>query len=154
MVDLVVADIPLGALCLAFLDPYGLHLDFDTLAKLAKRRADLIIFFPDRLDVLRNVETYYFDNSQSNLDRVLGFGVNWREIWRETPRSLRAQRLRELYEAQLKQLGYRHFDHEPIPSSRRPLYKLIFCSKAKVAADIWRRTSLKKRGGQASFDFL
>jgi three-Cys-motif partner protein len=50
----VVKRIPAHALCLAFLDPYGLHLDYETLRALADRRADLVVFFPDRLDILRN----------------------------------------------------------------------------------------------------
>lgn len=50
----IVKEIPQGALSLAFLDPYGLHLEFETLKVLSEKRADLIIFFPDHLDALRN----------------------------------------------------------------------------------------------------
>lgn len=53
-VDEIVGPIPPRALCLAFLDPYGLHLNFETVRALSQRRMDLIIFFPDHVDALRN----------------------------------------------------------------------------------------------------
>jgi three-Cys-motif partner protein len=74
----IAKEIPQGTLSLAFLDPYGLELDFDTLKVLAEKRADLIIFFPDRLDVLRNWKHYYFGDPNSKLDRHLGLDSNWR----------------------------------------------------------------------------
>ena len=68
----IINEIPPRSLSLAFLDPYGLHLDFQTLVIISKRRADLIIFFPDYLDVIRNWVKYYYENQDSNLDRFLG----------------------------------------------------------------------------------
>ena len=55
----IVREIPRRTLTLAFLDPYGLHLDYETLKVLSSIRADLIIFFPDHLDALRNWEYNY-----------------------------------------------------------------------------------------------
>jgi len=81
----IAAEIPPRSLSLAFLDPYGLQLDFSTIELLAGLRADLIIFFPDRLDILRNWKQYYYDNPSSNLDRYLGLGSNWRAILDGTP---------------------------------------------------------------------
>ncbi|MGB7157717.1 MAG: three-Cys-motif partner protein TcmP [Tepidisphaeraceae bacterium] len=68
----VVTALPSNALSLAFLDPHGLHLRFETLRALSARRVDLIIFFPDHLDALRNWENVYQGKPDSNLDRVLG----------------------------------------------------------------------------------
>jgi three-Cys-motif partner protein len=82
----IVGQIPSGTLSLAFLDPYGLHMEFDTLKTLSAVRADLVIFFPDHLDALRNWEHNYFDNPDSNLDKCLGTGANWREKINNTPR--------------------------------------------------------------------
>jgi three-Cys-motif partner protein len=149
----IVAEVPERTLSLVFLDPYSLELDFATVRQLATRRADLIIYFPDKLDIQRNVDAYYFDNPQSNLDRVLGSGVDWRSIRARTPRDRLAGEFRKLYCDQLRRLGYKHFESEPIPSTGRQLYSLIFCSGVKLGADIWRRTSLKKPDGQTSFDF-
>lgn len=143
-----------GALSLAFLDPYGLHLDFETLRILAGRKADLIIFFPDHIDALRNWESNYLDNPESNLDRCLGTGSNWRSIIDKTPRDRLAELLRKLYVDQLRTLGYTEFDYQRIVSTKgHPLYCLIFCSRDKLAAKFWREIAGKEPDGQRTFKF-
>jgi three-Cys-motif partner protein len=149
----IVVGIPGRSLSLAFLDPSGLHLDYETLRSLAARRADLVIFFPDRLDILRNWKMYYWDNPDSNLDRVLGPGAEWRALRESTPRQKWIKAFLELYQNQIGRLGYTFFEYEGIPSGGRRLYWLIFCSRHKVGADIWRRTSLRKPDDQQTFNF-
>lgn len=149
----IMAAIPDRSLSLAFLDPYGLHLEFNTLKTLSAKRADLIIFFPDRLDFLRNTVKYYFENPHSNLDRAMGSGADWRKVWNETPDGRKAEAMRSLYCDQIRTLGYAHFDFEGIPSEGRRLYWLIFCSKHKAGARIWRNTAEKKPSGQRTFTF-
>ena len=149
----VVREIPAKSLCLAFLDPYGLHLDYRTLGCLANVRSDLIIFFPDRLDILRNWKAYYWDNPESNLDAVLGPDSDWRSQILGVPQSKRLGVFIRLYERQIRKLGYRHFEREPIPSEGKRLYWLIFCSRVSLAAEIWRRVAERKRGGQRTMDF-
>ncbi len=147
------ASIPSGALSLAFLDPYGLHLNFETVSILAQMRCDLIIYFPDHVDVLRNWELNYHDNPDSNLDRVLGSGVDWRSIFKNELPSTWVQRLRDAYVKQLQSLGYVSFEYERICAKGLPIYQLIFCSKHQLGADIWRRVAEKKPDGQRTFDF-
>ena len=149
----IIREIPDGALSLAFLDPYGLHLNFETLEILANKRADLIIFFPDHLDALRNWKYNYRDNPNSNLDRVLGTGTDWREKIENIPEDRHAEALKEIYVSQLKTLGYSEFEYERILMKGHPLYLLIFCSNHKVGAKIWRGISGKKADGQRTFDF-
>lgn len=148
----IVRSIPLGSLSLAFLDPYGLHLHFETLRQLSQRRADLIIFFPDHVDALRNWEKVYQGDPDSNLDRVLG--TAWLEPMKARPREHWAQVLRDIYISQIRTLGYSHFDDERISlPNGRFLYRLIFCSRSDAGARIWRRTSETKADGQRTFDF-
>jgi three-Cys-motif partner protein len=143
-----------GALSLAFLDPYGLHLDFETLRILAGRKADLIIFFPDHIDALRNWECNYFDNPDSNLDRCLGTGSNWRSIIDKASPDRRAEVLRSLYVERLRSLGYTEFDYKRIESMKgHPLYCLIFCSGSELAAKLWRGIAEKEPDGQRTFKF-
>ncbi|MEW6249630.1 MAG: three-Cys-motif partner protein TcmP [Planctomycetota bacterium] len=149
----IVQAIPSRALCLAFLDPYGLHLDYATLRLLARIRSDLIIFFPDRLDIDRNWKAYYWGNPESNLDAVLGADSNWRQVVLRASDSRRRQAFLELYRNQIAKLGYRHFEWEPIPSEGMRLYWLIYCSRSSVGARIWRGVSEKKRSGQRSLGF-
>ena len=149
----IVEDIPSKSLSLAFLDPYGLHLEFKTLKKLSDIRADLIISFPDHLDALRNWECNYFKDSNSNLDRCLGSGSDWRSIIDKTPRNRLAEVLRELYVKQIASLGYSEFEYERISMSGHPLYILIFCSRHPLAAKLWRGIARNKPNGQRTFDF-
>lgn len=152
-VDVIVDQIPTNALSLAFLDPFGLHLDYETLRKPAARRADLIIFFPDHLDALRNWEHNYIDKPDSNLDRCLGQGSDWRSIIDTTPRHRLAEVLRKLYVQQIEVLGYEYFDYERISMRNHPLYILIFRTRHEVGAKIWRGISGIKPDGQRTFTF-
>lgn len=149
----IVVGIPPKSLSLAFLDPYGLHLDYRTLEELARIRADLIVYFPDRVDADRNWRAYYCGNPDSNLDRVLGPGVDWRPELAQAPSHRRTERLLRLYQSQISKLGYAEFEWEPIPSSRARLYWLIFCSRHKAGSKIWRAISQKKPDSQQTFDF-
>jgi three-Cys-motif partner protein len=149
----IVRGIPDRALSLAFIDPYGLHLEFETLKILSQKRADLIIFFPDHLDVLRNWKKYYLENPDSNLDRCLGKQADWRALTKKIPPDRLGEKLQELYIQQIKSLGYTEFEYERIYNQNKPLYRLIFCARHKAASKIWRGISGKKHNGQRSFDF-
>ena len=150
----IIEEIPQRTLSLAFLDPYGLHLDYETLQVLSNIRADLIIFFPDHLDALRNWEHNYLNDPDSNLDRCLGPGADWRSFLNEAPVKHRADGLRNLYVDQLRnQLGYTEFEFERISFRNHPLYILILCSRHKLAAKLWRGISGKKPDGQRTFPF-
>lgn len=148
----IVSAIPRGTLSLAFIDPYGLHCNFETLRILARRRIDLILFFPDHLDALRNWRDIYSADRDSNLDRVLGTS-EWRKIFDDSQSSW-ADQLSSLYTRQIGTLGYKHFEFQRIFSgSGRMLYKLIFCSAHQAGAKIWQGISAKDAGGQMSMQW-
>ncbi len=150
-VNKIVGSIPPHSLSLAFLDPFGLHLHLDTIRALAQCRCDLILFFPDHLDALRNWNEYYFNPQDSNLDCVLGTTL-WREKLSESNNDAHAQILRQIYESQLRTLGYEHFDYERINrDDGRSLYLLVFCSRSKAGGVIWHGIAKRKRGGQDDF---
>lgn len=148
----VVALLPPRALTLAFLDPWGLHLHFETLRSLSQRRVDLIIFFPDHMDALRNWKIYR-GKTDSNLDQVVGTAA-WYDAIKSHPRDQWADALTRFYIDQIRTLGYRYFNHERITRhDGRRLYRLIFCSRHERGGEIWRRVALRKPGGQQTFDF-
>ena len=148
LVGQIISEIPTDALTLAFLDPHGLHLEFDTVKTLSDRRADLIIFFPDHLDALRNWEYVYKETPDSNLTKVLGRD-NWLEIMSEVSNDRWAEVLQNMYIEQIASLGYRFFEDERIAMPNgRFLYKLIFCTRHELAAKLWRGTSKRHRDGQ------
>ncbi len=151
----IVADVPMGGLSLAFLDPYGLHLKLSTLRVLCRRRTDLVIFFPDRMDALRNWAAYYFDNPDSNLDNCLGADVDWRSRLGGCLPEKRGEVLRDLYKSQIQsQLNCPYVDFERIKTIKgAPLYYLIFCSRHQFGLKLWQGTSRKKPNGQSTFSF-
>lgn len=152
-IDDIVRAVPARTLSLAFLDPYGLHLEFETISKLSDIRADLIIFFPDRIDALRNWERHYLKDPDSNLDRCLGSGADWRAILDGTPRNHWAEALRKLYVEQIRSLGYTQFRYQRIKAKGRPLCVLILCSRSKIAARLWGGISSKEPDGQRMLPF-
>lgn len=151
-VEEIIDRIPQRALALAFLDPYGLHLDFTTVVALSRRRVDLVIYFPDHVDALRNWKMYEA-KPNSNLDRFLGEGVDWLSVFKAANPDSRAEVFRNLYVQQLKRLGYKHFEPERILAKRHPVYLLVFASKSAVGRDIWRRVATMKPDQQRGFDF-
>ncbi|MCI0365285.1 MAG: three-Cys-motif partner protein TcmP [Phycisphaerales bacterium] len=152
-IDEIVQALPIGSLSLAFLDPYGLHLNLETLKRLALRRTDWIIFFPDHLDALRNWRNVYAGKPDSNLNQVLGT-PDWHEAFMSSPRDSWPAILRNIYEEQIRNLGYEFVDYERITfRGGKPLYLLIFCCQHERGAEIWRNVTRKKASGQKTFDF-
>jgi three-Cys-motif partner protein len=153
----IIKEIPRGALTLAFLDPTGLHANIDTFKTLASTgRVDLLILFPDAIDVLRNVEAY-LPQLDSNLDRVLGVDSGWREKWLALggAEGRKARQLFALlYKEQLKKhANYVVFGDEVISGPKGPLYRLVFASKSQMGLDFWQKVTKKDVGGQRRLDF-
>ena len=145
--------IPQRALTLAFLDPTGLHLHFDCVAKLARcGRVDLLILFPDRIDIIRN-EKLYFEQDESNLDRFMGAGSNWREE-RDSGVLSGSSSVSKFYvtcyKRQLETLGYKYSDDIPIRDRSRNqlLYRLVYATKHQRGLDFWRKSLRKQLSGQ------
>ncbi len=140
------------ALCMTFVDPFGLHFDFDTARAIATRRSDLLVLFADSMDALRNWSAYYNENPNSSLDRFMGES-GWRTLL-DKPKQKAAQELRSRYREQLKKIGYEYFREVPVANANdRDIYTLLFASRAKIAVQIWDKLSLKDEFGQQSLRF-
>ena len=153
----IVKEIPHGALTLAFLDPTGLHARMDTICKLSSAgRVDLLILFPDAIDVLRNVDAY-FSQPESSLDQVLGADSNWRDEWKALGGAdgSKARRLFvTLYKRQLeKHANYKVFGEAVIKGPNGPLYRLVFASKHERGLEFWEKVTKKELGGQMLMDY-
>lgn len=147
----IVKSLPQKSLSLAFLDPFGLHLHLSTIKVLATRRVDLIIFFPDYLDAVRNWKKYYKDKLHSNPDDVFGPSADWRGLLESTPENKIAEALRDLYVEQIRMIGYTKFAYERISARGTPLYLLIFCSHHRAGLIIWENISRTKPDGQRTW---
>ncbi|MBC8289798.1 MAG: three-Cys-motif partner protein TcmP [Planctomycetes bacterium] len=152
-IDVIVEKIPDGALTLAFLDPTGLHLHFTTVRKLSNHGpVDLLILFPDAVDILRNADHLYFDQPDSNLDLVLGQTSDWRNR-KQALGSSDGAKLRQLfadiYRDQLQaNAGYNFFAEEVISGRTGPLYRLVYATKHERGLDFWEKSVKKELSGQ------
>lgn len=152
-VDDIISALPKRALSIAFLDPYGLHLRFDTVRSLSNGRVDLVIYFPISVDAKRNWFKYYRETPDSNLDRFLGIEKQWLPRLEAAGPHSYSDVLRDVFYEQLKTLGYEHFDSKEVPQTGRSFYSLIFATKHKTGLDIWKRVHRVERGGQRTLGF-
>lgn len=138
----VAAALPDKSLTVAFVDPFSLDIHFQTIAALATARPiDLLILFADDMDLVRNVEEYYYPRLGGKLDLFLGPDSCWRDKWdhlqvRDAPHV--RQLFSEIYLEQLKRLGYIHTETIQIPRTGRPLYRLIYASKHPLGLKFWQ----------------
>jgi len=115
---------------------------------LSQYRADLIIFFPDYIDALRN-----WERDRDRIDRSLGT-EKWHEEFGKNPPDHRADILNKIYIKQIESLGYPHYSSIRIARSEGQfLYKLIFFSKHKLGVDLWEKVSHKEADGQRQFEW-
>jgi three-Cys-motif partner protein len=144
---------------LAFLDPDGLQLHWDTVAALAQvSRMDLIIHYP-QMALTRNMLKEYKVSKQTKIDLFFG-GREWRGIYegyrRKEARFIH-RKLMDLYREKLLKLGYQEVlrddevGDEPLirnAEKNAPLYRLLFASKHPLGHNFWRKVVSRDVHGQ------
>ena len=160
--DLITDEIPAQSLTLAFADPTGLDLHFDTVRTLTagRRRVDLIIVYPERMALKRNIKKFLKTKKENPLDRWIG-DTGWREEYEGTLRqsgdAKAVRAILEYYRRKLKGLGYRYFrSGEEITvrtSERLPLYLLLFASKHSLGHELWAKIGAIGPNGQTKLKF-
>lgn len=132
---------------LAFLDPTGLQMHWDTIVALARHRAgprrmELLILYPYDMAIdrwLSNVRIHpaltRFFGSDSGWELQLAESRRLRES-----RDQRRDRFVRFYCARLRQLGYQYVDeYGPLHDEHnRPLYNVVFASDHPVGAKIMK----------------
>ena len=101
---------------------------------------------------MRNADHYYFNQPESNLDRVLGPDSDWRrkkvDLANADASALR-QLFASIYEDQLRNLaGYEYFANEVICGPAGPLYRLVYATKHFRGLDFWNKSVKKELSGQ------
>lgn len=132
---------------LVVLDPRAFQISFDSIKELtADLRIDLIIIFMTGF-----VRRFISQASYADvLDRFMGTD-EWRRlapgIEREEPFTYRA--LLDLYEEQLKSIGYTTFDDRSQARNRvgANIYHIVFASKHKRGGEFWEKISLRDESG-------
>jgi three-Cys-motif partner protein len=145
------------SLNLAFLDPDGLELEWNTVATLAKvNRMDLIIHYSQG-GLTRNLSKFFEFRGETLIDRFFG-DTEWRKIYvshRDKTEGVHRY-LIDHYKEKLQDLGYKEIKEEgwtePLMRNRRhaPLYRLLFASKHERGNEFWKIVAQKDLYGQKS----
>ncbi|HTX92085.1 MAG TPA: three-Cys-motif partner protein TcmP [Anaerolineales bacterium] len=143
------------SLNLAFLDPDGLELEWQTVATLASvNRMDLIIHYSQG-GLTRNLSKFFAAEGETLIDRFFG-DTEWREIYahhRDKPEGVHRY-LIDHYKEKLQSLGYKEIKEEgwtePLLRNRRrvPLYRLLFASKHELGNEFWKTVTERDMYGQ------
>lgn len=146
---------------LAFLDPSGLELCWDTIKTLSEaNRMDMIIYYPE-MGLNRYMNQAYQKAGNTIIDKFFG-SQKWRDIyWRgkeQGASNTRIQReLMNYYQSRLTQLGYLQappWEISPEPSMRTSgtkgssMYRLLFASKNKLGVHLWDEIKKRDISGQ------
>jgi three-Cys-motif partner protein len=136
----------------AFVDPPGIQFDFETLRRLSKcARMDLLINFPLGMNIKRQFKHQLQKGPEDEVDFDRYFGTSqWRDLCDESP-SMRVigQRLLQLYEEQLRTLGYAYVGDEHAVKNRGvSLYMLVFASKNPRGKEFWEKVTEIGPSGQ------
>lgn len=146
------------SLNLAFLDPYGLELRWNTVSQLAAiSRMDLIIHYP-QMGLTRSMPLAVDKPGVSDADQFFG-GMEWRKIYqayRRREQGFIHRQLMDHYKRKLSDLGYQETFRddevglEPLMVSERlvPLYRLLFASKHPLGMKFWREVTTRNARGQ------
>jgi three-Cys-motif partner protein len=151
-----------SSLNLAFLDPDGLELHWDTVATLARPYTmDLIIHYPQG-GLNRYMKQAFETNGQTRVDRFFG-GGEWRDIYdkcqnRQTSVGIH-RLLMDHYKEKLRGLGYKEAlrddevggEDEPLVRNAKrktPLYRLLFASKHPLGHEFWQKVTRRDVHGQ------
>jgi len=149
-----------SSLNLAFLDPDGLELEWNTVETLARvNKMDLIIYY-SQFGLNLNLKNCYQTKNETTIDRFFG-DAEWRKIfekWKLKDSIAGIHRdLIDYYKSKLHALGYVDIVEpetgvEPLmrtSKTKAPLYRLLFASKNKLGHDFWKTVTRKDVWGQS-----
>jgi three-Cys-motif partner protein len=146
------------SLNLAFLDPEGFELQWETVATLAGiKRMDLIINYP-QMGLNRLMPNVLDSSGPSPVDFFFG-STDWRKVYEKMRNRPGLHRmLIDHYKEKLYQLGYKQVlrddevGDEPLMRNAErnaPLYRLLFASKHPRGNDFWQKVTRRDVHGQA-----
>lgn len=148
-----------SSLNLAFLDPAGLDLAWDTVATLAQPYSmDLIIFYPQNA-LTRNIERLVASDAPNKADRFFG-DRDWRSVYlRHRGKNIGYvhRELMDYYKKRLVELDYSEVlrddetGDEPLMRNAKknaPLYRLLFASKHPLGNKFWHDVTRRDVHGQ------
>jgi three-Cys-motif partner protein len=158
LIDDVLQRISNRTLALAFIDPEGFEVDFQTLAKLGKKRIDLLYLCASGIGVRRNLKNA-LGVANSRLDKWWG-GRDWRDLpaarwaagkFSEEPAEKVLQSFVSAFRKKVGDAGFQFQDDEVLPFSNTKnaqMYHLLFFSHDRAGLTIWKNIKRIAPGGQ------
>ncbi|MGB8981250.1 MAG: three-Cys-motif partner protein TcmP [Anaerolineales bacterium] len=145
------------SLNLAFLDPEGFDLEWNTVAELATvKKMDLIIHYSQQ-GIKRMADRALVSEKPTAIDRFFG-DLEWRRVYESCRDDLTGvhRTLIDYYKSKLKVLGYLEIREdeeiwaEPLMRNRKnsPLYRLLFVSKNPLGVKFWKDVTRVGADGQ------
>lgn len=154
VIDDVLRLLPADHLTLAFIDPTGLQIQFDTIRRLVhNRKVDLLMTIQFGMGIQMNLPQYI----KSQGDALNGFLGNseWRKDVDEGGTLFHAgRRILDRYMAQLRALGYLDAkDWEIVRNDKNMLlYFVIMASRHALGSKFWREVTKIAPSGQRRFN--
>ena len=154
----VVKDLTPRTLTLAFLDPVGLEVEFETLRVLSRHRVDIVYLFPSGIGLKRNIKQFVRSEA-AKMERFWG-GVEWRDLplarrsagqrVSTEEASIAGQWVGAFAQKVRAELGMRCAHAPPMIANdgNAVMYHLLFLSKNPKALEIWDRCRQTEASGQ------
>jgi three-Cys-motif partner protein len=134
----------------AVIDPQSAIYEWHALEALAfnERALDVLLLFPDAMDIARGLAGYLRKGGGVKLDRFFPPRADWRLV--ATTSAHPASALRRLYEDEMKRLLGLRIGHAKTVSlvGNRALYRLVFASRKQLGIDIWNDICRRTRDEQ------
>jgi three-Cys-motif partner protein len=146
-----------SSLNLAFLDPEGFELQWNTVVNIAQiNKMDLIIHYSQQ-GVKRMADIALKSKKETAIDKFFG-DLEWRKIYascKDDPTGIHRP-LIDYYKSKLKDLGYIEIKDseeiwtEPLMKNKNnaPLYRLLFASKNPLGVKFWKEITRIDLDGQ------
>ena len=136
-----------GSLGLAFLDPFAYQIGFESVRRLTEgARLDLLVTFMTGFAKRFHDQAGFGKGSDferfMGTDEYLGLG--------NEPSASLTRSLLDIYEDQLRRIGYLHVDDDSriVNSRRATIYHVIFASRHPRGADFFKKISRREPTGQ------
>ena len=152
VLDQVLAAVPANHLTVAFIDPTGLHISFNTIRRLVhNRKVDLLMTIQFGMGIRMNLPQY-INAEKEVLTAFLG-NSDWREdIEAGGSVSESCRRILDRYMSQLHRLGYQTVKDDEIPvrtdQNNLLLYSIVLASRHKLAEHYWHEVTKIGASGQ------
>jgi three-Cys-motif partner protein len=144
----MVAQVPPGHLCLAYIDPYNLeYLDFEMIKELSKLRVDFIVHFSD-MDCHRNADME-MDPKRARFDQTM---PGWRNALSDRSRGTLVVAAMNYWMQLVQGLDFKFAEQMPLVKndSAATMYRLVFFARHDLPKRLWNDVA---RGGEPELPF-